>query len=150
MKKEVYIEMSKKKRKYELKQRFEKAYKTYKKMYKDMQKKLRRRGFEMFDTMLTKREYRMNRDDLISKGRKTNINQTLVSEQAFAYSQKEARRFKETAEKYDLSWKDTTVTQLRRGAIDVSEINELLKEEHPDWTGSQRADFISYEVFGSE
>lgn len=130
--------------------RLDNAYANYKKRYKAAQKQLKKKGYDMADTMLTKREYKMVRQAYVDEGQKININQTIVSDQKYEYSQKTARRFKATAEKYDLEWKNKSITELRKGGIDVSEINEILKEEYPDWTGTQRQEFISYEVFGSE
>lgn len=130
--------------------RLDNAYANYKKRYREAKKMLKKKGYEMADTMLTKREYKMVRQAYIDEGQKININQTIVSDQKYEYSQKTARRFKATAEKFDLSWKDKTITELRKGGVDVSEINNLLKEEYPDWTGKQRQEYISYEVFGSE
>lgn len=130
--------------------RLDNAYANYKKRYKAKKKMLKKKGYEMADDMLTKREYKMVREAYQDEGVKININQTIVSDQTYEYSQKTARRFKATAEKYNLEWKGKTITELRKGEIDVSAINDILKEEYPDWTGSQRADYISYEVFGSE
>lgn len=130
--------------------RLDNAYANYKKRYKAAKKMLKKKGYDMADTMLTKREYKMVRQAYIDEGQTININQTIVSDQKYEYSQKTARRFKATAEKFDLSWKDKTITELRKGGVDVSEINNLLKEEYPDWTGKQRQEYISYEVFGSE
>lgn len=130
--------------------RLDNAYANYKKRYKAAKKMLKKKGYEMADTMLNKREYKMVRQAYMDEGQKININQTIVADQKYEYSQKTARRFKATAEKYNLDWKDKSITELRKGGIDVSEINELLKEEYPDWTGTQRQEYISYEVFGSE
>ncbi|MBO7079076.1 MAG: hypothetical protein J6W64_04640 [Bacilli bacterium] len=130
--------------------RLDNAYANYKKRYKAKMKSLKRRGYEMADTMLNKREYLMVRKAYQEEGVTQNINQTIVSDQAYEYSQKTARRFKATAEKYGLEWKNKSITELRKGEIDVSTINEILKEEYPDWTGYQRQQYISYEVFGSE
>lgn len=130
--------------------RLDNAYANYKKRYKAAKKMLEKKGYEMADTMLNKREYKMVRQAYIDEGKKTNINQNIVAEQKYEYSQKTARRFKATAEKYNLEWKNKSITELRKGGVDVSEINEILKEEYPDWTGTQRQEYISYEVFGSE
>ena len=138
------------KRKYKMSKRLDKAYENYKKRYKAKKQSLKKRGYEMADTMLTRREYEMVRKAMVNEGIKTNINQTLVSEQAYEYSQKTARRFKATAEKFDLEWKGKSITELRKGGIDVSEINDILKEEFPDWSGTDRQKYISYEVFGSD
>ena len=138
------------KRKYELKQRFDKAYANYKKRYRAKEKMLKKKGYEMASEMMNKREYKRIRNLYIENGRKTNINQTIVADQSYEYSQKTARQFKDVAEKYDLSWKNMTITQLRKGGIDVSELNESLKEMHPEWSGYDRQQYISYEVFASE
>lgn len=138
------------KRKYKMDKRLEKAYENYKKRYDAKKKSLKKRGYEMADKKLNKREYEMVRKAYQDEGVKENINQTIVADQAYEYSQKTARRFKATAEKFDLSWKDMSITELRKGGIDVSEINDILKDEYPDWTGTQRQEYISYEVFGSD
>lgn len=130
--------------------RINNAYKNYVKRYKEKQKSMRRRGMEMDDTMMSKKDYIVVRQAYIDEGVTVNINQTIVSDQTYQYNQKTARKFKETAKKYDLDWKDKTITELRRGEVDVSGINNILKEEHPDWTGKQRQRWISYEVFGSD
>lgn len=130
--------------------RIDNAYANYKKRYREAKKMLKKKGYDMADTMLTKREYKMVRQAYIDEGQTININQTIVADQKYEYSQKTARRFKATAEKYNLDWKNKSITELRKGGVDVSEINDLLKEEYPDWTGKQRQEYISYEVFGSE
>ena len=137
-------------RKYTLKARLDKAYENYKKRYKAKKKMLKKKGYEMASEIMTKREYLRIRDIYQREVTTININQTIVADQAYEYSQKTARQFKKVAEKYDLDWKDKSITQLRKGEIDVSAINELLKEQYPEWTGTQRQEYISYEVFGSE
>ena len=138
------------KRKYTMSKRLEKAYENYSNRYDKKKASIERRGYKMADRKLNRREYEMVRKAYVAEGRETNINQTIVADQTYEYSQKTARRFKATAEKFDLSWKDKSITELRKGAVDVSEINEILKEQNPDWTGSQRQQYISYEVFGSD
>ena len=131
--------------------RLDNAYANYKKRYKAKKKMLARKGYPMADTMLNKREYLMVREAYIDEGQKININQTIVSAQAYEYSQKTAKQFKKTAEKYDLDWKDRTITELRKGiGVDVSDLNEMLKQIYPNWSGTDRQKYISYEVFGSD
>ena len=137
-------------RKYVMKKRLDKAYENYEKRYDAMEESLAKRGYKMLDEKLTRREYEMVRATQIDNGVTTNINRTIVSNQAYEYSQETARRFKATAKKYNLDWKDKSITDLRQGAIDVSDINAKLKEEHPDWTGKDRQKYISQEVFGSD
>ena len=138
------------KRKYTLKARLDKAYENYKKRYKAKAKMLKKKGYDMASDMMSKREYKRIRDIYQREVTTTNINQTIVADQAYEYSQKTARRFKATAKKFDLDWKDKSITELRKGEIDVSSINDILKEEYPDWSGYDRQQYISYEVFGSE
>ena len=138
------------KRKYEMKVRMDKAYENYKSRYRAKKKELKKKGYLMADTMLTKREYKMVRDAKVREGVTTNINQTIVSEQTYEYSQETARRFKKTAKEFNLEWKGKSIMEIRKGAVDVSAINDYLKELHPMWTGKERQLWISYEVFGSE
>lgn len=131
--------------------RLDNSYANYVKRYKAKEKMLKKKGYQMASKMIkSKKMYKAVREAYIEEGRTININQTIVSDQAYEYSQKTARRFKATAEKFNLDWKDKKITELRKGEVDVSAINELLKEQYPDWTGKDRANYISHEVFGSE
>lgn len=126
------------------------AYINYKRRYRAKAKSMKRRGLEMADRMLNKAEYEMVRAEAVEEGLTININQTIVSNQQYEYSQKIARQFKKVAKEFDLKWKDVTITQIRTGEIDVSGINNTLKEQFPEMTGKQRTKWISHEVFGSE
>ena len=130
--------------------RLDNAYANYVKRYEAKKAMLKKKGYRMADTKLSRREYEMVRRAYINDGHKTNINQTIVADQTYEYSQKTARQFKKVAQEYNLEWKDKSITELRKGEIDVSGINELLKEMYPEWTGTQRQEYISYEVFGSD
>lgn len=152
------------KRKYTMTARLDKAYKNYVKRYKAKEAMLKKKGYEMASKMMKKRMYIAAREDKIyNEGITTNINQTLVSEQAYQYSQKTAQRLKRTAEKFDLVWKDKTITEIRKGKVDLSKLNNILKdmEENnpeqyqqlmdtlPDEVKRTRQGYISYYVFGS-
>ena len=126
------------------------AYINYKRRYRAKAKSMERRGLEMADRMLNKSEYEMVRAEIVSEGVTININQTIVSNQQYEYSQSIARQFKKVSEEYDLEWKNLTITQIRTGEIDVSGFNNMLKEKFPMMTGKERAKWISHEVFGSE
>lgn len=132
------------------KKQFDRAYANYKKRYRAKAKLMKRRGLAMEDTMLNKKEYKMVRQAYIDDGRTININQTIVSDQQYSYGQKVAMRFKKVAEERNLDWKKLQLYKIRSGEIDVSGINNWLREDYPEWTGTQRADFISHEIFGSE
>lgn len=126
------------------------AYINYKRRYRAKEKSMKRRGLEMADKMLNKAEYEMVRAEAVADGLTININQTIVSNQQYEYSQDIARQFKRVSEEFDLEWKNLTITQIRTGEIDVSGLNDMLKEKFPQMTGKQRQKWISYEVFGSE
>ena len=126
------------------------AYINYKRRYRAKEKSMKRRGLEMADRILNRAEYEMVRAEAVAEGRTININQTIVSNQQYEYSQDIARQFKRVSEEYNLEWKDKTITQIRMGEIDVSGFNNMLKEKFPMMTGKQRAKWISHEVFGSE
>lgn len=131
-----------------IKQR-QRSYDNYVKRYKEKQKQLRKKGFEMVDKKLTKKEYERAKKLMQDSGIKTNINQTLVSEQAYEYSRATARRFRKVAKEYELDWEDQSELEIMKGGIDVSAVNDWLKETHPDMTGYDRRNYISHEVFGS-
>lgn len=115
-------------RKYSMDKRMEKAYENYIKRYDVKKASLERRGYSMADKRLTKREYEMVRKAYTESGVEKNINQTIVADQAYEYSQKTARQMKSTAKKFNLDWKTKTITELRKGEVDVSGINNSLKE----------------------
>lgn len=151
------------KRKYTMKARLDKAYKNYVKRYKAKEAMLNKKGYQMASKMMKKRMYIAARIDKVESGITTNINQNLVAEQAYQYSQKTAQRLKKTAEKFDLVWKDKTVTEIRKGKVDLSKLNNILKDMEanepekyqqlmdtlPDEVKQTRQGYISYYVFGS-
>lgn len=165
--------MSKPRKKYSMENRLKKAYKNYSERYDKKAASLKKKGLQMMDKKLNEKEYLMNREGYINEGVTTNINQTMVAAQAYAYSAETARRFKKIAKEAEakgkeLSWKDLSLSELRQGGrikeidsfndviyeegldVDVSSLNEDLKAEHPGWTGKQRQKYISHEVFGSD
>ena len=86
-----------KKRKYTLNKRLDKAYETYVKLYRAKAAQMARKGYEMRDTMLNRREYVMNREAYKNEGVKININRKIVSDQAYEYSLKTARKLRKFA-----------------------------------------------------
>ena len=126
------------------------AYINYKRRYRAKEKSMKRRGLEMADRMLNRSDYELARAMMVADGVEININQTIVSEQQYEYSQNVARRFKRASQEYGLEWQDKTITQIRMGEVDVSGLNDMLKEQFPEMTGKQRAKWIGHEVFGSE
>ena len=115
-------------RRYNMDKRLRKAYENYVKRYEAKEASIKRRGYIMADKKLTEKEYQMVRAAYQAEGVEKNINQTIFADQDYEYSQKAARQMKETAKKWNLEWKGKTITQLRKGEIDVSGINNRLKE----------------------
>lgn len=146
-----------------MKARLNKAYENYKKRYRAKEDMLERKGYSMASRMMSKRMYLAAREDKIEDGVTTNINQTLVSEQAYEYSQKTAKQFKKVGQEFDLKWKNKSIIELRKGGVDVSKLNNYLKdlEEEspetyeqlmdrlPDEVKRTRQGYISFYVFGS-
>lgn len=154
-------------RKYVLNKRLDKAYDNYVKLYTEKKRQLNLRGARMADpSMLTKEEYISNREAQINAGRTTNINKTIVSEQAYVYTEKVARKLKKAAKEYDIEfWKDKTLLEIRSSSVDLSTINARLhkiQDENPEAFEKLMdrlpesikkrtiSKWISYEVFGSE
>ena len=88
-------------RKYKLGKRLEKAYANYSARYDKKEAELRKQGLEMLAPKMTPSAYGMVRNAYIEKGQTTNINQTIVRDQAYAYSYKTAKRIKKALDKYD-------------------------------------------------
>ena len=148
-------------RKYKMDKRLAKAYENYVKRYEAKEASLKRRGYFMADKKLTEREYQMVRAAYTSEGVQKNINQTIVADQAYEYSQKTARQMKATAKKWNLEWKGKTITELRKGEIDVSGINNSLKEmsdeereklfdELPEDVKHTNQGYISWVIYASK
>ena len=133
------------------------AYRNYMYRYEVQEQKMLRRGQRMNDEMMTFGSYKATRrayvEDLQSRGKRViNINQSIVSDQQYEFSRLQARGIKDIAESYGIeSLKDQSILRLRSGQSirneDLSLINNALREQHPDWTGAQRARFITDNVF---
>lgn len=148
-------------KKYSMEKRLKKAYENYKKRYEAKAAQLAKKGYVMADTKLTEREYNMVREAYTEKGINININQTIVADQTYEYSQKTARQMKATAKKFDLNWKDTSILDLRKGKVDVSGINNKLNnmsdkerkdlfDELPDDVKHTNQGYISWTIYGSK
>ena len=143
-----------KKRKYKMTTRMDKAYDSYVKRYRAKEESLIRRGYSMQSPMLTRVGYDAVREAYLREGVKNNINQTIVSDQAFEYTQRQARGIRKVARDQNNPIKDYSITDIRTGAVDVrsitSTMNDELKALFPTWTGLERSRYISHEVFGSD
>lgn len=128
--------------------RFEKSWQNYQKLYREKKARLKKYGFKMADKKLTKKEYKMVRESYKSENVK-NINKRIVSDQAYEYNAEFAKNLKRISKEKGLEWKNFTTLEIKKGAVDVSALNDYLKEANPNWTGKQRQQYISYEVYGS-
>ena len=135
-----------------MRKRLDKAYANYKKRYKAKQKLMREKGLEMESRMLKKKEYLSRREEMVKyEGITTNINQTLVQEQQYKYSQRTARHLKSFAKEHGLETGKLSISAIRQGQglpEELIRLNEELKEQ--GLSGKERQEYISYEVFGSE
>ena len=141
------------KRKYTMSKRMDAAYENYKKRYRAKAKAMKKRGLEMESPMMNKREYKMVRKAYVEQeGVKTNINQTIVSDQQYKYSEKTARHLKKwSKENKRADTKDLSIAEIRQGKglpEELVKLNEELKGQ--GLSGKERQEYISYEVFGSE
>ena len=148
-------------RKYSMDLRLKKAYQNYINRYKAKEALLKKHDLKMQDVMLTEYEYQAIRKSYVDSGVTTNINQTIVSEQAYKYSQAAAKQMKATAKKFNLRWKGESILSLRAATIDVSGINDWLNdltdEEREEIFAELPADvkktnqgYISWTVYGSK
>lgn len=143
----------KKSRNYTLNKRLDKAYENYKKMYKAQAKKLADKGITVSSKMLKKSDYKYARKVEVSEGTKNNINAKIVKDQLYMYSQKTAAAMKrELTKAYkagdtDIDLSGWSLAKIRAEGIDLSEVNEMLKKLHPEWTGTQRRAQITHDYF---
>lgn len=155
------------------------SYRDYLKRYRKQKKYMESRGEQMADTTnkpLSQDEYELAKEQLKEQGRTTSINAKIVSEQAFkvsrrvvlAYKKKvkeilESQKHKKPESIYQIlaneeieelikSNQDQKIREFMLGnkTMDLSLINDILKLEHPNWTGYDRRDYISHYVFGSK
>lgn len=125
-----------------------KKYTRYKKEYLRRQERMRKKGLEMYSEMLTSQELEAVYGAFKRK-KIENPFHRLLSEQQFKYRYNISLSLKRAAIKHDLSWKDVTLTEIRTGQkVDIAEINELLKQLHPEWDAYMRRDYIREEYFG--
>lgn len=139
--------------------RLRKAYKNYVKRYKQKEAVMERHGTDMASGMMTYREYKMTRKAYVESGVDININQTIVSDQQYEFSLRQARSLKEAAKEMDLSFKEESLIQIRGGGAvrneDLTEINNRMKElaeKYPNIyedfaTGRGRAAWIKENIF---
>lgn len=146
-----------KKRSYKLGKRLDKAYDNYVSRYNKKKTEMEKRGYQMADTLLDRNSYEMVRASMVREGRKTNINQTIVSNQSYQYSLKTARSLRKFAKENesklknflseeqrellnleDSDIKNLSIDELRQGKgltaylASVNDALNELKENNPD------------------
>lgn len=129
-----------------------KAYQNYVDRYIEKEAIMERHGTQMYDSRpLTFDEYLAARDALIDEGVEININQTLVSRQQYEYTMAQGRALRDTARELGLDIGNEKLINLRGGGAiryeDLTLINNKLKELHPEWSGIQRAQYITDNIF---
>lgn len=129
-----------------------KAYQNYLERYYTQKAKMERRGTYMYDPhVMSFDDYLTARDSLIEEGQEININQTIVSKQQYEFTREQGRALKDVGEKLGLEIGSENLMNLRGGGAirneDLSLINEKLKELYPGWTGLQRAEYITDNIF---
>ena len=148
--------MNTNKRQYNLDNRVSKAYQRYVREYKDIEAKQLAKGYTMESPMIqSEARFKGVYKAYKRTDSKINVVNTLIKEQTYAYDYRTARTFAKTIRSQNrkgkmTEYKDITMNDIRAGRFDVSYLNDALKEENPGWTGTQRQEWISQFVFGSD
>lgn len=110
-------------------------YESYKAAYRKKQNMLTAKGLQMYDSMLTKREfetvYEATRNDLkqlVKEGKRKvigNVTQTIVTEQTYEYSQAQGKALAKYAK---ATGQNLTQQQIRAGQIDWSILEDKRRE----------------------
>lgn len=133
------------------------AYRNYLSRYVTQANKMVRKGTYMHDDKLTFNEYKMVRqakvDELREKGKPIiNINQSIVSEQQYEFSMEQARGLREAASELGLDFQEESLMKIRGGrdvrGEDLTAINNALKMKYPLLSGTERAQWITDNIFG--
>lgn len=133
-------------------------YESYLKAYFKKEKSLAKKGLQMYDTVLSKKEfeavYAATRNDLkrmVEKGdRKVigNVTQTIVTEQTYEYSQKQGKALAKYAE---ATGQQLTQQQIRAGQIDWNALTDYqLELKNQGFTSAEISKIVGQEYFGSE
>ncbi len=133
-------------------------YESYSKKYQAAKEKLGDRMYD--DRMLTFDEYMAQRKIYKEAGITQNVNRQLVTDQSYEYTMTNAMNIRDIAEEYGLEdIAQTPIRDIMSGEVDLSsggdnpsfltDLNNALKNAHPDWNGYYRSDFIAHSVFGS-
>lgn len=133
-------------------------YESYKKAYRKKQNTLTKKGLQMYDSMLTKSEFeavyeatRADLKQLVKEGKRAvigNVTQTIVTEQAYEYSQAQGKALAKYAEE---TGQKLTQQQIRAGQLDWSMLEDRQIELREQGIhGKELNRMIGQEFFGSE
>lgn len=137
------------------------ARRWYESYVREFEKAKDKLGGKMYDSkMMDFNEYMANRKIYKDMGITQNVNRQMVTDQSYEYTMTNAMNIKKLAMDYGIDdIAEANVRDIMRGDIDLSaakgdgaflsELNNALKNAHPDWNGSYRADFIAHAVYGS-
>lgn len=133
-------------------------YESYKKAYFKKENMLNKKGLQMYDKILSRREfeavYEATRNELkrqVKEGKRKvigNVTQTIVTEQTYEYSQKQGKALQKYAE---ATGQNLTQQQIRAGQIDWSILKEAQIElKELGYSNAEVRTIIGQEYFGSE
>lgn len=133
-------------------------YESYLKAYFKKEKSLAKKGLQMYDAVLSKKEfeavYTATRNDLkrmVEKGERKvigNVTQTIVTEQTYEYSQKQGKALAKYAE---ATGQQLTQQQIRAGQIDWNALTDYqLELKNQGLSSSEISKIVGQEYFGSE
>ena len=132
-----------------------KSYQNYVDRYIAKEALMERHGTAMYDPRpMDFDEWAKMRDTLIEEGHEINLNQTIVSRQQYEFTREQGQALKKVGKDLGLNIGSENLINLRGGGTirneDLSLVNNKLKELYPNWTGVQRADWISENIYGSK
>lgn len=133
-------------------------YESYKKAYFKKENMLNKKGLQMYDKILSRREfeavYEATRNELkrqVKEGKRKvigNVTQTIVTEQTYEYSQKQGKALQKYAE---ATGQNLTQQQIRAGQIDWNILKEAQIElKELGYSNAEVRTIIGQEYFGSE
>ena len=130
-----------------------KEYNKYLRIYREKRKKLEDKGLTPYDQIEYSYQEYFTLKKSLQEDCYDNIQRTLIQKQLYKYSYETVMAMRKSARENNRNEiLDLSVGQLRTGDdfdLDfLSDINEALKEEHPEWTGKDRAKWIRREWFG--
>jgi len=131
-----------------------KEYNRYRKKYREIEQRLHKKGLEPYDNLpYTYQEYFSNKKEIINRKGTENVQRKMLNEQMYKFSYEQAIRLRKSA--IQRGYEDIaemSINEIRTGMefdlTFLSDINEELKEMHPDWSGTQRKKYIEQEWFG--